>query len=84
MEGSVFGHLWHDYCFFPFEYYSSMRAHVDRIFGNRGGFEDKEIGVIRSTLKWRARPGFPSDESREESAGGVLSERVKVTAEKVA
>lgn len=61
-----------------------MRGHVDRIFGNRGGFEDKEIGVIRSTLKWRVRPGFPSDESGEKSAGGVLAEREKVKVEKVA
>lgn len=57
---------------------------MDRVFKNEGGFEDKEIGVIRSTLKWRARPGFPLDESHEESAGKVPSERAKVKEEKVA
>lgn len=57
---------------------------MDRVFRNERGFEDKEIGVIRSALKWRARPGFPIDESREESTGNVPSERVKVKEEKVA
>lgn len=57
---------------------------MDSVFRNEGGFDDKEIGVIRSALKWRARPGFPLDESREESTGNVSSERVKVKEEKVA
>lgn len=57
---------------------------MDKVFRKEGGFQDKEIGIIRSSLKWRARPGFPCDESREESVGGVLSERVKVKKEKVA
>jgi hypothetical protein len=57
---------------------------MDRVFRNEGGFEDKEIGIIRSTLKWRARPDFSVDESREESAHSVPSDRAKVQEEKVA
>lgn len=57
---------------------------MDRVFRNEGGFEDKEIGIIRSTLKWRARPDFPFDEPREESARSVPSDRAKVQEEKVA
>lgn len=57
---------------------------MDRVFGNEGGFEDKEIGIIRSTLKWRARPDFSVEKSREESAHSVPSDRAKVQEEKVA
>ncbi|MFQ5989614.1 MAG: hypothetical protein ACE5K9_06850 [Candidatus Methylomirabilales bacterium] len=57
---------------------------MDRVFTNEGGFEDKEIGIIRSTLKWRVRPELSLDESREGSARIVPSDRAKVKEEKVA
>ena len=54
---------------------------MDRVFRNEGGFEDKEIGIIRSTLKWRERPEFLLDESREGSTRTVPSDRAKVVKE---